>query len=346
MSIFSQSISSRHFSRRDWLRVTGITAAGGALALAGCKSTQMVGGTFLQPWQEHMDWKPERWRSVLTGMVELGCDSLFLQWVGIEGEASRTWEARGRMLQTLLDEAGKVGLGVNIGLPYNERWWDEIDKSDINEVSGYMQSIGRNSIDYMRSVTWQKHPAFEGWYIPYEIEQYHWGPAQRRELLAQWLKPLSEVAIETSGHEPAISTYYSEMASPELLAQLWSHLLDRVRVRPMIQDGVGVHGMNNYANLEPLHQMLLKRAAPFDLVVELFERLPATANMRGQFQARTAAVTRLRDQWKVAQGYGAQRVVAFALEPWASQNTPEGVALRSVWKLDRAVELKQQAPTR
>ena len=302
------------------------------MALAGCNTTQLSGGSFLQPWQEHIDWTPEKWRVVLTDMVELGCDSLFLQWVGIEGESAQKWDARGRMLQRLMDEAAKVGIGVHIGLPYNDNWWTEITKSD-RKVANYLQRISQHCTAWMRSVTWQNHEAFAGWYIPYELEQYDWGRSQARlDMLANWLKQLSDVAIETSGTEPSVSTYFSVMGTGEQLANMWSYVLDRVVLRPMIQDGVGVNGMNNYANLEPLRQMLLKRGANFDLIVELFEMNPDAANVVGEFQARTASLERLRTQWNIAENYGSRRIVAFALEPWASKGTPEGAQLRSVWK--------------
>lgn len=326
-------------SRRDWLRVSGATGLFGTLMLAGCKGPPPTGGTFLQAWNDQINWTSERWRSVLSGMYELGCESIFLQWVGLEGETMPQWDARGRMLQLLLDESQSVGMNVHIGLLYNQNWWDAIDQTDDGMVAGYLQNIGQNCINYMRSVTWSQHPAFAGWYIPYELEQYHWGQSpQRLAMLASWLKSLADVVVETSGREPTVSTYYSEMASPESLAQMWSYLLDRVVIRPMIQDGVGVQGIDNYAKLEPLHQMLLRRGAYFDLVVELFERKPDAANLVGQFQAQTASVDRLRAQWNVAQNYNARRIVAFALEPWASQDTPEGRQLRSVWKFDPRVQ--------
>lgn len=340
MSFKPHSLSTG-LSRRDWLRFSGAAALGSAMVLAGCKTVQVTGGSFLQPWQEQMDWTPERWRSTLTGMSELGCDSLFLQWVGIEGESMQQWDARGRMLQRLLDEAAKLGIGVHIGLPYNENWWNAITQSDA-QVASYLNEIGQNSIAYMRSVSWQEHMAFAGWYIPYEIEQYDWGRSpERMEMLAQWLKQLSDVAIETSGAEPSVSTYYSEMATGQQLADLWNYLLDRVIIRPMIQDGVGVNGMKNYENLEPLRQMLLKRNASFDLIVELFEMKPGAANMVGEFQAQTASIQRLRSQWDIAQNYGSRRIVAFALEPWASQDTPEGAQLRNEWKSTMRAQMQK-----
>ncbi len=278
-----------------------------------------------------MNWSPEQWRKSLTGMRELGCEEVFLQWVGIEGESNATWDARGRMLGTLMNEAAGLGMGVHLGLPYNDNWWNAIPENN-DAVYAYLQGIGQHCASYMRSVTWQKSPAFRGWYIPYELEQYHWGSAARIDMLTGWLGALSNVCVETSGREPTISTYHSEMGSPEVLAQMWSVILDRVRIHPMLQDGVGVHGIGNYANLEPLHQMLLRRGASFDLIVELFERLPTSANLVGEFQARSASYNRLMSQWHAAKDYGAKRVVAFAVEPWVSQDTAEGQQLRKAWR--------------
>ena len=129
---------------------------------------------------------------------------------GVPGDRER--------LQRLLDEAAKLGMYVHIGLPYNENWWTAITQSDA-QVANYLQTIGQNCINYMRSVTWQKHSAFGGWYIPYEIEQYDWGRTQARvDMITTWLKGLSDVAIETSGREPSVSTYFSEMGTGQQLA--------------------------------------------------------------------------------------------------------------------------------
>ena len=332
--LFDSTLFSLNLSRREWLRLSNAAALGGTLALSGCGGGAMTGGTFLQAWNDQLDWTRRRWSSELKGMIELGCTTLFLQWVGLEGESSEQWSRRGRMLQLLMEEAAKQGVSVHLGLPYNQNWWSAIHQADDRLVAGYLQMIGTNCVNYMSSVTWQRLPAFAGWYIPYEVEQYHWGQTQPRlEMLAGWLRSLSEVAFQTSGRAPTISTYCSEMASPDSLASMWAYLLDYVSVHPMIQDGVGVLGLDNYARLEPLRQMLMRRGARFDLVVELFERKPGTANLVGEFQAQTASIERLRAQWDVARNYGAERIIAFALEPWASQDTAEGRTLRSAWKL-------------
>ena len=103
-------------------------------------------------------------------------------------------------------------------------------------------------------------------------------------------------------------------------------------IRDRVQDGVGVAGLRNYEALAPLQQMLLERRAPFDLIVELFEQLPPTRPDGSDFQARTASFERVRRQWDVARDYGAQRVVAFAIDPWVLNDTPEARQLLREWK--------------
>ncbi|QNN59388.1 DUF4434 domain-containing protein [Diaphorobacter ruginosibacter] len=308
------------------------SAMGSTLALLGCDGTMAVGGSFLQPWDEHLGWSRERWGQSLSGMRELGCEEVFLQWVGLEGEPQPAWDARAPMVQMLLDQAAEQGMGVHLGLPYNEAWWKVIHQPDLDRLADFLRATGAHGTSYMQSVSWPGHAAFRGWYIPYELEQYHWGSAARIAMLVPWLKGLSDAAIATSGREPSVSTYSSEMESGELLAQVWSVLLDHVVVRPMLQDGVGVHGIANYERLEPLHRMLLRRGTGFDLIVEVFERLPDAANMPGEFRARPASFERLQAQWGIAREYGARRIVAYALDPWVTGASEESARLRSAWR--------------
>ena len=98
----------------------------------------------------------------------------------------------------------------------------------------------------------------------------------------------------------------------------------------MVQDGVGVAGLQNYAALAPLQALLQKRGVPFDLIVELFTQLSSGTST--DFNARTAEPERVRRQWEVARDCGAERIVAFAIDPWVLDDTPEAQLLRSQWK--------------
>lgn len=315
--------------RRRLLQAAALAAC---LPLAACTSPPNIGGSFVQLWRSHLEWTREQWHERLAATHALGCKEIFVQWTGIDGEPDNTWLAPDALIRTLLDESAALGMGVHLGVPYDERWWTAIGTPDDASLGAFLQRTGQNAASYMQGAAWPKHAAFRGWYLPYELEQYDWAAPARLDALAAWLGGMSAVAKATSGQTPTISTYYSRLPTPGTLAGMWSTLLDRVSLHPMIQDGVGVAGMSNYAALAPLHDMLVARGAPFDLILELFEELPSEKNDGTTFDAKAAEFSRVKRQWEVAKDYGATRVVAFAIDPWVLDDTPGSKALLREWR--------------
>ncbi|MNK16336.1 hypothetical protein D3C87_344980 [compost metagenome] len=304
----------------------------GALApLAACSPPLSLNATFLQLWRSHLALGPEDWRRRLSAFRRLGCREIFLQWVGLEGGRPDDWMAPDAVLRTLFDEAERQGLGVHVGLPYDQRWWDMLAGTDHAALAAYLDHTRERGVAYMQEARWPDRRAFRGWYLPYELEQYNWASSERQALLMPWLDAYSRAAQATSRGVPCVSTYHSRLPTDGSLATLWSRILDRVRIHPMIQDGVGVAGLDNLRALEPLHDMLLARGASFDLILELFEELPSGATDGSAFKARSADFERVRRQWEIARGYGAKRVVAFAMDPWVIDDTPEARALMRDW---------------
>ena len=336
-TISSPNKAEQAVHRRNLL---GASAAAAGLALLGCRRTNPMTGSFLQPWRSHLQWTPEQWHARLLATRQLGISELFLQWSGIIGhDVSHTWQLPDAMLQQLLDVCEELGMRLHMGLPYDERWWKAIAYAPgTTQAAGpgtaaFLQSIQASGSLYMQRSRWPVHPAFAGWYIPYEIEQYHWASTQRVDTLSRALQKWSATALATSGRVPSISTYFSQLPTPGRLEQLWVQLLDQIQLHPMIQDGVGVAGLRNYAALSPLRDTLLQRQAPFDLIVELFEQLPTTQTDGSDFRAQSASAQRLQMQWAVAQRYGAQRVVAFAVDPWVLDDTTRARHLRTRWPM-------------
>lgn len=313
-------------------RLMQAAALAACLPLAACTPPPEVGGTFVQLWRSHLDWTPDQWRQRLAATHALGCKEIFVQWVGIDGEPANTWIAPDSLVQTLLDESAALGMGVHLGLPYDERWWKAIGNKNDAALDAFLQRTGERGASYMQSALWTLHGAFRGWYVPYELEQYNWADPTRIERLANWLDGFSDIAIATSGQPPTVSTYFSQLPTTGTLAGLWSTLLDRVKLRPMIQDGVGVAGIGNYDALRPLHDMLVAREAKFDLILELFEQLPTKKNDGTEFKARSASFRRIEAQWAIARNYGAQRIVAFALDPWVLGDTDDAKSLLRQWQ--------------
>lgn len=304
----------------------------GALApLAACAPPLSLNATFLQLWRSHLDLSPDDWRVRLSAYRRLGCREVFLQWVGLEGGRPDDWMVPDAVLRLIFDEAERQGLGVHVGLPYDQRWWDVLASQDKAAFTGYLDQTRSRGVAYMESAPWPKRRAFRGWYLPYELEQYNWASAERQGQLIPWLDALSRTAQATSRGVPCISTYHSRLPGDGSLMKLWQGILDQVRIHPMIQDGVGVAGLANYQALEPLHDMLLARRASFDLILELFEELPSGSTDGSTFKARSAEFSRVKQQWDVARGYGAKRVVAFAIDPWVIDDTPEARALMRAW---------------
>ncbi|KMJ90464.1 Tat pathway signal protein [Achromobacter xylosoxidans] len=311
-------------------------AALGALApLAACAPPISLNATFLQLWLSHLDLTRDEWRRRIATYRRLGCREIFLQWVGLEGGRPDDWMAPRSMLDAIFDEADRSGLGVHVGLPYDQRWWNMLAAPDDAALAAYLDHTRDRGVAYMRAAAWPERRNFRGWYVPYELEQYNWARPERQALLVPWLDAFTRASLASCHRIPSVSTYHSRLGGTGSLMQLWSRVLDEVRIHPMIQDGVGVAGLANYQALEPLHDMLLKRRAAFDLVMELFEELPSGKTDGTTFKARSADFNRVRQQWDVARGYGAKRIVAFTLDPWVIGDTPEARALMDAWMAAR-----------
>lgn len=324
------------FTRRRFLQAAALAAC---LPLAGCDSPAAITGTFVQLWREHLSWSRAQWHSRLAATRAFGCKTIFVQWAGIDNESDKSWSAPDALLQGLLDDCAQLGMTVHLGLPYDDRWWQAIGSADVNALDAFLAGASARATAWMRASAWPHHRAFDGWYLPYEIEQYSWADPARAQRLANWLHTLAAVAQATSGRLPALSTYHSRLVvnnANATLEGLWRMLIAHAEVHPMIQDGAGADGIGGYTALQPLHDLFVARGVPFDLIVELFENVAPNGaqaqNSGGNFNAHAAPYARVEAQSDIARDYGAQRVVAFALDPYVIGDAPGAAALRDAWR--------------
>ena len=271
--------------------------------------------TFLQPWQSHETLSLAEWRKRLKLMHDMGCSEIILQWSATY-DGSYPWTMPDALIQLLFDEGARQGIGIRVGLPYDEGWWNALSDNAAQDLPAFLASTQARCIEAMDTSRWPTQAGFRGWYLPYEIDQYNWASTERRALLLPWLSAIADAASKSSAQPLALSTFYSRLPTTGTLAGLWGDILDKVSLRPMLQDGVGVAGLGNYAGLEPLRVLLLKRGIAFDLIVELFEQLPPLPNTNDAFRAKPASPDRIRTQMAIASHYGAERIVAFAIDPW------------------------------
>jgi len=302
-----------HSTRRDWLR-RGAGSVLGAAMLGGCTAPLLFQGSFLQPWQSYEALPRDEWRRRLKATRALGCDEIVLQWSGHEG-GSTAWTLPDSLLEWLFQEAGRAGMGIRLGLPYDERWWPSLEAPAPDARRDFLRATQARSLQALRSARWTRQSGFRGWYLPYEIDAYNWATPERQQALADWLQPVAEAA-RADGQPPlAVSTFHTRLPTEGRLTAVWAALLDRMPLRPMLQDGVGVAGIDHAAGLGPLSALLRRRGVAFDWIVELFEQLPATDGSSA-FRARAATPARLRAQLQLARASGADRTIAFAVDPW------------------------------
>ena len=322
-------LSSRQ--RRQLLRAALLLPAAAAMApLPGCSPSERVDGSFLQPWREHLQWEMADWQRSVSLMRRLGCRQLVLQWTGIRGGDDGDWELPDTSLRMLFTAAGEAGMTVRVGLPFEQRWWQAIGADDAALQSFFDDSLGY-ARQWLARAPWPRLQAFGGWYLPHELEQYHWATPARQQQLAQWLHGLQQAAAERGG-DCAVSTYFSRLPTQGSLVALWESLLAQASLRPMVQDGVGIAGMDNQQPLQPLLELFATTGTPFDIIVELFSQAPDPARDGGlHFQGESADFERIRQQLQWARGSGADHVLVYAADPWLSQDTPQARLLRRHW---------------
>lgn len=303
----------------------------GFSSLAGCAQTPQISATFLQLWPYHAAIKRSEWRERFTLLHKLGYREIIIQWVSKEG-GTENWQFPEASLAIVFDEAERLGIGLQIGLPHDDRWRTVLKAPGGTDLQAFFEATFRRCDAYMAGSPWSQRSGFRGWYIPYEIEQHSWSDPRKQHALIQWLGLLTRSAFEHSGIQSAISTYFSLLKSQQTLEGLWAAISDQLSITPMIQDGVGVAGLRNYRALEPLRMLLLKREIAFDLIIEIFQEQPAGQTDGSTFNAHSASFHRVKKQLDIADGYGAQRIVAFAADPWLTGSTPQAKQLLADWQ--------------
>ncbi|WP_341990984.1 DUF4434 domain-containing protein [Azorhizobium sp. AG788] len=305
-------------------------AGGAGLALAASaprtdRLPRRLDGSFLQVWKDDLTLPRPRWAERLRQMKVLGCQTLVLQWTAL----GTAYAMSDPLLDALMDLALAAGLGVRVGLPHQEGYWPMLAAPDLAVRAGYFVRATDAGTRILQGSRLSAHPAFSGWYVPYEIEQVNWADAERRGILARYLAALAKA--NDSGIPLAISTFRSALPDVKTLADLWGAILDEVPVRLMVQDGVGIFGMGNYRHLAPLFALLRARGSDFDTVVELFTEIPSGKTDGTTFSAVPATMVRLRAQLAAAADTGAQSLIGFAVHPYMTDASPAATQLRAAY---------------
>lgn len=327
-------LSRRRFALGVGLAALGIV--GRDAPLSGWLPTRLD-GTFFQPWRgDFDDWAV--WRTRFELMRRLGCEQLVLQWVEY-ADGNDRFAASASALDRLFDLAGAHGLTLRIGLPFDNGFWATAAAGE-RQIGAHLETVLSRQKRHLETASYAGHSAFAGWYLPQELDDYTWRQPAVRDRLLNYLSEIAAAAAGRGDRLLAVSTFHSVMATEGAWPDLWSAILERVALVPLIQDGAGVTDRapaSPSAGPARLAESLRAQAKPFELVVELFKQFDdGDGRSALPFTARAASFPRVQTQLERAAGYGAGRILGFAVDPYMTDRTEGGAALRRAYLLAAA----------
>lgn len=288
-------------SRREMLALAAVWAAG--------RSGPLVGGTFLQFWNVHKDWDGARWQALFGYLAELRVREVVIQWSRYDGIDYSALTGR------VLEEAGRLGMGVWVGLAHESSWW-KAQEEGASEALLRRTAEGHLDLAGAMGGVVRGQRAFRGWYLPEEIDDVHWpgaGAVRLREHvkgLRRRLRPL------------AMSGFSNGRMAPAELGRFWRQVAGGGLDRVLFQDGIGAGKLtleNWPGYLQALGRSLGRRLT---VVVECFEAAEGEAG----FRARPAAMERIRRQVELAGRYSKNAPVVFSLPEYATPLGGEAAA--------------------
>jgi len=212
-------------------------------------------GTFIQFWASMREVDVTQWEREFAAMRALGFHTIILQWTQSDG--TNLFEPPDPF-PPMLDLAKKHRMRVVFGLRYDSRWWREWGNVE------YLREEARESVTLAREVyrRYGKHPAFAGFYIPYELWDGSFTEAQVANL-HELLHTIGRACRQLAPSSPVfLAPFFAGLLSPERYEQLWLRLL---RDRPVdvvtLQDGVGARGWDEQIEEKvPLYFAAMQRA--------------------------------------------------------------------------------------
>jgi hypothetical protein len=250
---------------------------------------RLITGIFDAGWNSFFR-SQENWDQHMRNLIDLGCDTLILQYSLKEGEPPSSfypsqldWPSidsdQINCIPWALEAAAKQNINVYLGLYYEgEGWWRTSD--DI-----YLERQKRRCIEVFQELEklYSDNSCVKGYYLPHEIARYYWkNPTDRKRLVSKFLKPVTTFLHSESDKKVMVSPYFNhELENPAELKDFWQELLDDWTpdiVAP--QDGIGAkHAtLDNVGSyLEAVQQAVAAKKLDFWVNVELFEKPDGSA---------------------------------------------------------------------
>lgn len=197
---------------------------------------KLIEGTFLQFHTGMREVSATQWAKELDAMRTARMRMIILQWTQVDG---KNLFDPPDPFPTILDLAHRRGMKFIFGLRYDGRWWREWGSAE------YLREEAKQSASLAREVhrRYGKHPAFAGFYIPYELWDGSFTEAQT-ESLCELLQAIGSACRQIAPGKPVLlAPFFAGLLPPERFEQLWTSLLQGKSVDVVaLQDGVGARG--------------------------------------------------------------------------------------------------------
>jgi hypothetical protein len=264
-------------------------------------------GTFIQFWASMREVGVAQWKREFVAMRALGFRTIILQWVQADGV--NLFEPPDPF-PPMLDLARECGMRMVFGLRHDGRWWREWGNED------YLREEARESVALAREVyrRYGKHPAFGGFYIPYELWDGSFTEAQVASL-HELLRTIGRACRQLAPSSPVfLAPFFAGLVSAERFEQLWLRLLRHKPVDVVaLQDGVGARGWDEQIEekvppyFAAMQRVCRKRGVRLWCDLECFQ---LTNNDPSRPAFAPAAAERLVRQLRAVSPY-VERVVTF-----------------------------------
>jgi hypothetical protein len=297
---------------------------------SACVADAGLDATFLQLTRAAAARPRADWERLFADMARIGVRQVLVQWTRADGVAFYTSASPGAddvpVLDMLFDLAAAHGMRLWLGLAHDAGWWTGIDRSrPVADVEVFLarRRLDNAAVAAALALRYTRRPEFAGWYVPDEVDDRNWLGADRAALIAGYLTDLGTVLRALAPGAPvAVSGFAQGWSTPDQVAALWSSILGRAPVGPLLfQDGIGA-GKLTLAEL-PIYLPLLRRTTDaagkeLGVVVELFVEGASGPGTAPGFAAVPAPIARIERQLALAARWASGPRVGFSVPDYMS----------------------------
>ncbi|MFO6425416.1 DUF4434 domain-containing protein [Motilimonas sp. KMU-193] len=232
-----------------------------------------------QPQTRDMTLSETKWHHIFKQLQQQGAKGIVFQWSAF-GSAHfnqalpETPNLNGVNLERLFDLAAQRGLKIKIGLYSDPAFFHHIKQSH-DQLDDYLAELQRHSLQ--QAMRWQpiwQNPAFAGWYIPEEIDDYHWQNPQQQAILIKHLQEfIGKLKQLTPEHETYLSVYIGGHQHPTQTTDFFKQIVAQTKVNLWLQDGMGTQALSQVQRQSYFNALLsCNKPSNIGLIYEVFRQ--------------------------------------------------------------------------